>query len=602
MKRMLFLFTATLSVFVFGAQPVLADVNNFRFESFDGVYRLDRDGDGVGTLTVTETLVAVFPEFDQNRGIERSIPLEYKGVPLDLEIISVKKADGSRWNYTTYESGGQLVLRIGDAGIFVQGAQTYVIEYSVRNVISFYDTHDELYWDANGTGWSQPFGVVTATFVVSDELAGSLQNRTDCFVGLFGANEQCVLSKQTSENGSVEYSVLESNLKPGESVSIVLAFNKGTFNNDPLPERLQQLGLLMLVGLPVGTLFYSYNEWRRNGRDEGRRRYITPQYVAPPGLNAVSAYVMLHEQLSRDALSAGILQLATLGYVHILEESEVKLIGKNKKMYNLQLNKPLHGLPTELQTLADKIFDSEAEIGKIVSLDSKKNKLYSAYTSLSKSVPKDLSKRGFFKVDPVKARTSWGAKAMIFFIFPFLAIHIGSNFGRFTDLAVLSAIGSGISGLIIAAWIKAMPARTAKGSQLYDHLRGLKEYIELAEKDRLEFHQSPEGAKYGTEKTDSRAFKLRIYEELLPYALLFGLSKQWSEQFKDLYEQPPEWFSGYGDGFNTLYLADSLNALNASTVSAFTPPANSGSSSGGSGFGGGGFSGGGGGGGGGGGW
>ena len=51
-----------------------ADVEDFRFDSFDARMTLTRDVDDHAALSVTETLVAVFPEDDQNRGIIRAIP------------------------------------------------------------------------------------------------------------------------------------------------------------------------------------------------------------------------------------------------------------------------------------------------------------------------------------------------------------------------------------------------------------------------------------------------------------------------------------------------------------------------------------------------
>ena len=50
------------------------DTSDFEFRSFDAVYTLTRAADRHAALDVVETAVAVFPSFDQNRGIIRSIP------------------------------------------------------------------------------------------------------------------------------------------------------------------------------------------------------------------------------------------------------------------------------------------------------------------------------------------------------------------------------------------------------------------------------------------------------------------------------------------------------------------------------------------------
>jgi uncharacterized membrane protein len=155
-----------------------------------------------------------------------------------------------------------------------------------------------------------------------------------------------------------------------------------------------------------------------------------------------------------------------------------------------------------------------------------------------------------------------------------------------------------VAGLLIAiACLAALDARTAKGVAAKEHAQGLKMYLEVAEKDRLQKLQGPDAA-YAP-KTAGPKKTVELFEKLLPYAMVLGVEKQWAEQFKDLYTSPPDWYSGHWTSFNAGYLAGSLNSGVGSAVSgAFSAPSSSGSS----GFGGGGFSGGGGGGGGGGGW
>jgi uncharacterized membrane protein len=113
--------------------------------------------------------------------------------------------------------------------------------------------------------------------------------------------------------------------------------------------------------------------------------------------------------------------------------------------------------------------------------------------------------------------------------------------------------------------------------------------------------QSPEGAeKIGqTIQGEDAAQLVKLYERVLPYAVLFGVEKEWTKQLGAYYEaagEQPDWYAGNG-AFNAVIFASALSGFSSqsSTYSSSTS-----SSSGGSG--GGGFSGGGGGGGGGGGW
>lgn len=149
---------------------------------------------------------------------------------------------------------------------------------------------------------------------------------------------------------------------------------------------------------------------------------------------------------------------------------------------------------------------------------------------------------------------------------------------------------------MVLAFAGQMPARTKQGVEARDYLLGLKDYIGLAEAERIKFLQSPEGVKqYGDPAKP--AAKIKLFEALLPYAMLFGMEKDWAKQFEHLYKQPPSWYSGTRP-FSTAHLASSIGDMSGQASRAFSPPSSSGSS----GFSGGGGSGGGGGGGGGGGW
>ena len=128
-----------------------------------------------------------------------------------------------------------------------------------------------------------------------------------------------------------------------------------------------------------------------------------------------------------------------------------------------------------------------------------------------------------------------------------------------------------------------------RGVLAKENILGLREYIRVAEADRIKFHDAPEK-------------NPQLFEKLLPYAMVFKLENKWAEEFKDIYINPPDWYSSpTGSSFNSMLFVSSLNSFTSSANSAIIS-ASRGAAGGGSGFGGGGFSGGGGGGGGGGSW
>ena len=587
MKRIIFI----LGLLLLWPVQVLAqtgNVNDFTIDSFTGEYRLSRDNHDIGQMAVKETIVAVFPSYDQNHGILRAIPETYGEYDLGLSISQVTDEDGRTYPYTSYENNGNLVLKIGDANTYVHGRTTYVIDYQVKNIITFYDEHDEFFWDINGDQWSQPFGTVMATVYVPDELVPPLKDEQRCYTGSYGSTaSNCRLDRTLTGEG-VEVTATAQNLRSSENLSVVLAFNKGTFYEDPWPARKRMLQAASAVIPPVVLLWYAFSRWRRYGRDAAGRGVIVPQYTPQDDINPLSAEVILNERMKTSAISAAIIELAVSGYIKIYETQKKKLIGSDSE-YSLELTKDASDLPQSLKDVIEGLFSSSSAVGEKIELKDKANKLYSTAQQLNKDVPKGLAKRKYFVVDPNKARSRWIGRGIALFI-------VGMAFMFFAP-TVFFGIGLSVGSVIIMAFSGAMPARTKQGAEAKEHLLGLKDYIQLAEKDRIKFLQSPEGVKQYGDPTKPEN-QVKLFEKLLPYAMLFGLEKQWAKEFESLYTQPPEWYNTYRGTFTPVILADSLGSFNTSTSTAFTAPSSSGSS----GFSGGGFSGGGGGGGGGGGW
>jgi uncharacterized membrane protein len=134
-----------------------------------------------------------------------------------------------------------------------------------------------------------------------------------------------------------------------------------------------------------------------------------------------------------------------------------------------------------------------------------------------------------------------------------------------------------------------MPARTVQGVTLREYLLGLKLYMQMTEADRIKVMQSPRGELTEKIDTSDTARLVKLYEKLLPYAMLFGIEKDWAKEFAALYTETPEWYSGHS-GFSAAYFAGSMASFGAASTASFTAPSSSGSggSAGGGGGGGGG--------------
>lgn len=595
MKQKLFvaLMVAFLSLLSVGLLPTkaLADVQDFDITNFTADYYLSRNGAKTSQLKVVEKIEVEFTNVNQNHGIERAIPNSYQGHKVNLRILSVADAAGTALTYTTRQENDNTVLRIGDPNVYVYGPKSYVITYDQKNVIS-YQENDEFYWNVNGTQWPQAIQNITARIHTDQKLSEQLTGKQICFKGYQGSNtKDCVISSGNSLDENI-ITAQARDVAPYQTLTFDVEFKKDTFEQGPevlAAERQQRflilLSIAVIIALPLATLIYMFRKWKTIGNDPKGKGVIIPEYVAPKGLNVINSGYILEQKLLPKMLSAGIVQIAIAGFLQISEIKEKKLIG-TKTDYELKIIKDIHTLSKEQKDVVSAFFGSMT-VGSTSKISTQKNKLYSTLTQLKSYLAENLTTNGYFVSNPEKARNKYFTGGIFLLVSGLIMIFLFP-----IGLAFL------LSGIIVLTFSPIMPSRTDKGVTTRDYLLGLKEYIKLAEADRIAYLQSPKGVEKKSVNPKDPKQVIKLFEELLPYAMLFGLEKEWAEQFSNLYTQPPGWYSGNMSTFNAIYLANAMSGFNSASNNVFTAPSSSGSS----GFGGGGFSGGGGGGGGGGGW
>jgi hypothetical protein len=203
-----------------------ADIQDFEFDSFDASYVLLRGDDGGSLLRTTERMTPVFPEYDQNRGIARGIPVVPSAAAVGFEVIEVTDGAGTRRPFEIDEVDGlvQIVVAVPE-GEFVHGEQTYEITYQQRGVIDGIGESQRFSWDVNGDGWAQPFGSVSATIELADDLAGRVFGEPFCYV--HGNDDP--LDDCTVRGADGLYVADVEDLEPGRSLHVVVEFEPGTF-------------------------------------------------------------------------------------------------------------------------------------------------------------------------------------------------------------------------------------------------------------------------------------------------------------------------------------------------------------------------------------
>ncbi len=579
------------------AAPASADTSDFTVTSFSADYYLDVDDAGRSRLKTVETIVAQFPDYDQNHGILRDLISDYDSHPTDLQISSVTDGDGNRLSYDTEDDDNVLELKIGDEDRYVHGTQTYVITYTEHNVTgSFSNTNDdEFYWDTNGVNWDQSFGLVTARVHVAKGLVDALTGDAACYRGYDGSNTPCD-SEATAddEDGGVVYTATAAGLSANQNLTVSVGFDKGTFVPRSTSAWASPYFYLELLLVAIAVLTGIFMLVRRTTvfADAPGRPTIVAEYIEPKGVSALMAGIVTKRK--KRAVAAQLISFAVHHNIRIIEAPATGFFSSGPD-YIIELV-TLDGLGGEELELAQMFFGYTAAPGTQYRMKKSDTTLGQRVYKLIHDLDGATVSRGFHKEIPLGARFFPTVLGVGSAIVAFIMVVLLLDDARGGWLPALVFVPAAIAAFIVLGVVARRPY-TAKGAELRDYLKGLLLYIQVAETDRIRILQSPEGAERTPVDTTDRGEMLKLYERVLPFAVLFDEEKRWAKELGDYYDQqPPDWYSGTS-AFNTLAFAAGINSVSSLSSSSF-----SGSSSSSGGSGGGGSSGGGGGGGGGGGW
>lgn len=608
-------FLCFLFIFVFlPFSQIYAD----SIEYFDVYIKLHSDN----SADITETIKYDFGD-SLRHGIYRYIPNDFRAegnlVPVDITVESVKDENGIPYKFANEDLFG-VNLKIGDPEKYAESFETYVIKYKVDNLVGFFENNDELYWNLTGNEWD-----VDSIDNVHARIAfpWSVEDKLDSYhyCGDLGSTDSC---GYFFVNGNVVFFDGYERLDRGKGVTIDLEFSKGIIHEPTTLDHILDLirkYYFVFVAFVLAILLFrkifgfriktskSYREFKRNHPD-------MVQY--DPGKFSLIEASFFHDgrtSLSED-LSGFIVWAAVNRYIKIIEDKGNYFFEKLDKFDSL-------GSGPE-RNLLEKIV--EIKITKLLykNIIVDKDKKGSSYFDKSTiSIVKDFNKltdelfniyaekvmdNGYIldkEIDKIRKKISqvlsFRKKTLSINYFNYL------TFNKFTISLVLMFVSLNPVGFLlvlspvfgslvyipsltiffiaifIIIFLKKIPAYTEKGMEASWYVNGLYEYINMSEKERINFDNAPE-------KTPV------LFEKLLPYAIVFGLESKWTEEFKNIYQNNnPDWFESDQVGVSPFtHISGLSRALDNSFRSSST--SSHGSS------GGGGFSGGGGGGGGGGSW
>lgn len=578
---MKYLLASILFLFVF-VPHVFAQAEDWVISTFQSEINVLEAGD----VDVSETLDVDYGNLSKH-GIFRDIPYVYdqKGEKYYTDVIveSVLR-DGNSEPFEVIKNDYNLRIKIGDAGKTISGPHTYSIRYSVQGVILPYENYDELYWDITGS-WPVPIENVRA--IVSVPSDAILQ--AACYQGSYGVTDTCDFTSTTS---NALFSAR--GLNPYDEVTVAVGFKKGTvpiisvarpktfFEQVIEPGNMGIFAVTAILGVG-GSIWL----WFKKGRDSflrgkhlfdprakeevmplGMHETIVVEYTPPEKLRPAELGVLMDERADTLDVTATIIDLASRGYFRITEIPKKWMFGKIDYQLDL-LNKDTKGLLSYEKLLVDELFDGK----NTIKTSELKNKFYSDLAKVKKELYAHVVEKKLFPSSPESARNEY----MILAITAFSLSVFGMIFLQIVPVQMFTS-GILLSSVILFIFSRSMSKRTAHGRELYRRSKGYYEFISHVEKYRQQFFE-----------------RKNMLNEVLPYAIVFGLTGKFAQALKDMGIEPaqPSWYVGT-HAFNVANLEKSVSTFSSSLSTAISSaPRSSGSSGGG--FSGGGFGGGGGG-------
>jgi len=514
-------------------------------------------------INIREEIHYVFPQ--PKRGIIREIPVDYKvqgGLKRPTTLVlnalyyySVNNPEARFDDYERSKDSGYAIFKIGNPDVTITGEYVYVIDYTLKDAINYFDDYDELYLNITGDGWTVPIKEASSQITTPGEIIDQL-----CFTGPIGSTESNCSFEPISKNEVGVFT--NSQLNSREGLTVALKMPKGTLEDTTESQRIAFLVSNLGILLPIPVFFLLLTILKKKGKNE--KITVIPHYEPMKGLYPLLAGYIYQTKLETKHITAEIIQLAIDGYLTIKQEDKRKyLLLKNETSKN-----PPH---VESAILYEGLFKEGNSV--------QTKKLSSNFYLTVNSITTQLSSRVYSDEYFSTKRRNLKSLLMIVGISVFLL-----GLRSVDSLTIVAgtgwSIGLIISGLLSLIFSFRVDLRSDKGNKIYYEMEGLKMYIDTAEKHRIEFHNNP---------TKFRG----VFEKLLPYAIIFGLEKKWGEEFKEIYQEPPTWYQGDISVFNSYLLASSISDINRSVKSKSVAPNSAGGirsshgASGGSGFGGG---------------
>ena len=568
---------ATLALLVLlGAPPAQAQE---RILSYDTVIEVHADG----SLDIVEDIRVRAEGRAIRRGIYRDFPTRYRDrignrVVVGFEVLGVERDGRPEPWFTENVDNGVRINTGNDDFLKVPAEYTYTLHYRTDRQIGFFDDHDELYFNAIGTGWD--FAIERGSVEVRlPQPVPMADLAAEAYTGGYGSRSRGFRADVLAP-GTARWTLTRP-LAPGEGMTVALSFPKGVVAEPTSTDRAWWLlkdnsaVLIALLGLAV-LLVYCFLRWRQVGRDP-RPGVVVVRYDPPEGYSPADLRYVERMQYDNRCFSSDLLLDAVEGLLRIRRDKQLL----SDSWHLTSLGTPRGDAKAGRREVLAKLFADGPEL----ELDNSNATTIGGARLLHAKLLEKRFTPGMFKRN--------GGSIGIGFVIALLSMAAAFGIGvMLLDSGAVLLIPVGIAMLValgVFGWLVKAP--TAEGRKLLDQIEGFRRYLGVAERDELAGLEGPDAPP---------VLDATRYERLLPYAVALDVEDAWTSKFTLAVgaaavaeaAESITWYQGAGTADLGSLGSAIGNSLTSQIASSSTPP---GSSSGG---GGGGFSGGGGGGGG----
>ncbi|MDX2300957.1 MAG: DUF2207 domain-containing protein, partial [Xanthomonadaceae bacterium] len=298
-------------------------------------YAITVDVQTDGSLKVMEQITVRASGNQIRRGIYRDFPTRYRdrygnAVVVGFEMSSVLRDERPEPWFIEHLGNG-VRINTGNDDLLPQlpGEYRYTLYYRTTRQLGFFAAHDELYWNAIGTGWVFPIDAAHVTVRLPAEVPVA-DMAVEAYTGPRGAKGRAYRASVTAP-GVAQWE-LSAPLAPHEGLTVVLSFPKGLVAAPSAAQRIawflhDNRGVLVALAGWVLLLVFCVRRWRQVGRDP-RAGVIIARYEPPTDRSPAELRYLRRRGYDTRCFTGDLLSAAVDGKVAI--ERKDRLLRKDQ--------------------------------------------------------------------------------------------------------------------------------------------------------------------------------------------------------------------------------------------------------------------------------